>query len=415
MSNLSKQSHNKNILILMSGSIACYKICTLISKLVQNDYQVKVVMSESATRFIGTTTIEGLSQNPVHTSTFEPGSAMDHIYLDRWADLILLAPATANSVNKLSEGLGDDLITTLFLAHDFKKPFLIAPAMNTQMYLHPVTQKSIQNLKSMNIQILESASGVLACGEIGYGKLLDPELIYTEIQDYLSKTNQAQAIKQQKHQSTRKKILITSGGTQEPIDDIRFISNKSTGKTASVIADHLVHMGFEITYLCSESAVKPELDCIQIPFITYKDLDEYLEVQLQKNKFDIVIHLAAVSDYSVENNKPGKIDSSKETLQLTLKKNPKLINKIKTLSPKSVLVGFKLTSLTDSQHNIKKITSLFKEAQCDYVVHNEWKNVHTKNHLFNLYKENSPVHMDLSLNNLCNYLTEEFLNQRDQI
>lgn len=396
----------------MSGSIACYKVCTLISKLVQNNFNVKVVMSTSAQKFVGTTTIEGLSQNPVHTDTFEPGQAMEHIHLARWAHLILVAPATANTINKMKQGVGDDLISTLFLAHDFTKPFLIAPAMNTKMYLHPATQNSITELKKMGVEILEAASGVLACGEVGYGRLLEPELLYKEIVQRLPESNSPAVANAQK-KTTRKslKVLITSGGTQEPIDDVRFISNSSTGKTAATLADQFVSAGFDVSYLCAESAARPVLCCTTHTFVTYKDLDQALEAQL-KNNYDVIVHAAAVSDYSVSQPQGGKISSDAESLEIQLRKNPKIINKIKQLSPKSVLVGFKLTSKNSDAEIKEKVNKLFTQAQCDYVVHNDWSRVHTHHHTFNLYTEHS-VKNDLSLFDLSFDLSDAFLRKEN--
>ena len=148
---------NKNILLIMTGSIACYKACAIVSSLHQKGYTVKTVLSPSSLHFVGTSTIEGLTGEPAITEMYAPGSVMDHIKLDRWADLILVAPATANYINKIAHGLGDDLLTTLFLAHDFKKPFLLAPAMNTMMYQHPTTQESLKKLRSFGIEILSSS------------------------------------------------------------------------------------------------------------------------------------------------------------------------------------------------------------------------------------------------------------------
>lgn len=401
------KSNKKNILILMSGSIACYKICSLISKLVQNDINVKVAMSVSAQKFIGTATIEGLSQNSVHTDTFEAGRAMEHIHLDRWADLILLAPASANTINKIAHGYGEDLISTLFLAHDFQKPFLVAPAMNTKMYLHPTTQKSITALKSMNVEILEAASGVLACGEVGYGRLLEPDLLFNEILSHLEKTRSTPA---RDLKSTKlPKILITSGGTQEPIDDVRVITNKSTGNTAATLADDFISAGFDVTYLCAKSASRPTLEATIETFVTYKDLDHQLTRQLQ-NKYDVIIHAAAVSDYSVAQPTSGKINSSSESLQINLIKNPKLIDKIKKLSPQSKLVGFKLTSGLTEQETTEKINSLFKNAHCDYVVHNDWSTVHSGQHHFNLYT-NGDTLKGLMLFDLSHALMESFISK----
>ncbi|PWU21736.1 MAG: bifunctional phosphopantothenoylcysteine decarboxylase/phosphopantothenate--cysteine ligase CoaBC, partial [Bdellovibrio sp.] len=150
---------------MMTGSIAAFKACALLSKIVQSGATVQVAASAAALRFVGEATLEGLSGRPVAKDLWESGRAMEHIQLVRWADLIIVAPASAHFINRAANGVGDDLLTTMFLAHDFTKPFMIAPAMNTAMYLHPVTKGSITKLRELGIQVLETASGVLACGE----------------------------------------------------------------------------------------------------------------------------------------------------------------------------------------------------------------------------------------------------------
>ena len=167
-----------NILFKLSGSIAAYKACALISRLVQDGYTVQTVASKAALEFIGPATLEGLTGRAVECETFASGRAMQHIHLAKWADLTIVCPASANTINKLASGIGDDLLTTLFLAHDFKKPYLLAPAMNTLMYRHPATAASLQKLASFGVAILETASGVLACGDVGEGRLLEPELLH---------------------------------------------------------------------------------------------------------------------------------------------------------------------------------------------------------------------------------------------
>jgi phosphopantothenoylcysteine decarboxylase/phosphopantothenate--cysteine ligase len=364
---------NKNILFIMTGSIACYKACSVISALHQKGYAVKVVLSNSSLKFIGAATIEGLTGDPPITDMYLAGSVMDHIHLARWADLILVAPATANYINKIANGLGDDLLTTLFLAHDFKKPFLLAPAMNTMMYLHPTTQESISKLKKFGVQILETASGVLACGEVGYGRLLDPVLITEEVEKNLNGT-QENISSQVDLKIKNIKVLITSGGTTEPIDDVRVITNKSTGATAAFIADQFVQSGISVDYLHAASAKTPSADVGNYTFETFNDLNQQLQSLLKRNHYDWVIHAAAVSDYSVEKT-AGKISSDQDEIHLVLKKKPKLLNQIKTLSPDSKLVGFKLTSSASSDQIQKKVFQQFEQAHCDMVVQNDWSDI----------------------------------------
>jgi phosphopantothenoylcysteine decarboxylase/phosphopantothenate--cysteine ligase len=307
------------------------------------------------------------------------------------------------------------------LAHDFAKPFLLAPAMNTKMYLHPVTQQSITKLKNMGVSILETASGVLACGEVGWGRLLEPELIFLEVEAALAektffepdadtvtasaperddKTRADKAAKTTEPPSP--KILITAGGTSEDIDDVRVITNKSTGKTTASIADALLEAGFQVTYLHSANAAVPKLACEKETFYSFNDLKTALEANLKESEFSAVIHAAAVSDYSVT-KQDGKISSDKDEIQLNLKKNPKLINEIKRQSPKSNLIGFKLTSGADEKTIQKKVDTLFEAANCDYVIQNDWKQKESGTHRFQIYsnKNRSEVRSAKDLNELA--------------
>lgn len=379
------------ILVLITGSIAAYKACYLVSKLVQNGFEVKIAASPSALEFVGRASLEGLSGNVVASDTFEHGHAMDHIHLVRWADLIITIPATANFINKIANGIGDDLLTTMALAHDFQKPFLICPAMNTQMYLHPATQKSILSLKEFGFAILETASGVLACGETGLGKLLDPELIYDEIITAIG------APKSNGEKPTPKplpKVLVVSGGTLERIDDVRSITNTSSGKTGAMIASTLYGLGFDVSFLSAKAGAKPEIECDTHEFKDFKSLEIQLEKLLEIHEFAAIIMCAAVSDFSPvaifadgKKIEGSKLSSKAETLEIKLQRNPKLINKIKTLS-NGLLFGFKLTSGLDETQVFEKIAAQFSDAKCDYIIHNDLSETDkdkTK-HLYHLYE-----------------------------
>ncbi|MEK6628825.1 MAG: bifunctional phosphopantothenoylcysteine decarboxylase/phosphopantothenate--cysteine ligase CoaBC [Bdellovibrionota bacterium] len=404
------KNNSKNVLIILTGSIACYKACSIISKLKQLGYNLKVILSPSSLEFIGRATIEGLTGESPITDMYTSGNVMDHISLARWADLILVAPATANYINKIAHGLGDDLLTTLFLAHDFTKPFLIAPAMNTKMYLHPTTQNSINKLKQMKVEILETASGVLACGEIGSGKLLEPDLIVEEVEKHFGNTTPAHANKHNPEPNKKLKVLITSGGTTEPIDDIRVITNKSTGKTAATIADALIESGLDVTYLHSQTAIKTQNGCKNISFESFNDLKNILFKELEQTKYAYVIHAAAVSDYSVLpllGEQAGKINSDQEELTLTLKKNPKLINEIKKISPQSHLLAFKLTSTADENLITKKINSLFELAKCDLVIQNDWSDIKNKNYKYQVFNKTKNSKKINDLQSLCAAIFQE--------
>ena len=380
----------------MTGSIACYKACNVISKLVQAGHEVQVVASPSALQFVGAATLEGLTNKPVVSDLFQTGNIMDHIHLVRWADLIIVAPATANFVNKIAQGIGDDLLTTQFLAHDFKKPFLLAPAMNTAMYLHPVTQSSIQKLKSLGVSILETASGVLACGEVGWGKLLDPELIYKEIETALAGGNSNKSISAPPS-SKAKKVLITSGGTQEPIDQVRVLANISTGSTGASLAENFVALGFDVTYLHAKNAVLPKVTCDSSSFTTFQDLELSLKNLLASGEYSAVIHAAAVSDFSLKAQN-GKISSDSD-LNLQFTRNPKLVTALRDYAknPNLFVVAFKMTASKDEGDHKKAVIKLFESSRAHLVVHNDVNEMDAKTgkHIYHLYnKQNTtPLHL----------------------
>lgn len=362
---------NYKILIKITGSIAAYKSAYLISKLVQAGFEVEVAATSSALKFIGQATIEGLTHRPVYTDSFEPGRMMSHIDLAKWADLTIVVPADANTINKFANGIADNLITSLFLAHDREKPYLIAPAMNTAMFTHPATQVSLNKLSEWGINILPTDEGYLACGDEGEGKLLDPDLIFGYIGSRLNSNN-----------SKNYKVLITGGGTIENIDGMRHISNKSSGRTAVAIAEHFYINGADVTLLLSESSVKSAFDLNFIEFNTFQSLKNLLVSELTLKEYDLVIHLAAVSDYSPVNiNVNGetiklplteKLNSSSDAVTVTFSKNIKLVNHIKewSLNKDVKLAAFKLLDDRDDEKKEKEIKKLFDNSKADAVVFN---------------------------------------------
>lgn len=371
---------SKKVLFLMSGSIACYKACQVISRLVQAGHEVQVVATPSALQFVGAATLEGLSGREVLSDLWQKGHAMDHIHLIRDADLILAAPATAHLINRMAHGLGDDLMTTLFLAHDFKKPFLLAPAMNTTMYFHPTTQESLGKLRQMGVEILETASGVLACGETGFGKLLDPDLILKEVLARFAP------------KSSDTKVLITAGGTREKIDDVRVISNLSTGRSGARLADQFARLGMDVTFLHGENSARPTTPGIQqISFGDFADLEKTMKSLLDGGqKFTHVVQMAAISDYTVEDFK-GKIPSGQDSLTLKLHPTPKLIQSLKKWSPGVKVAGFKLTSHASDQEQKAAVEKVLPWS--DLVVQNDLAEMdETKGvHPYRLFREGKVV------------------------
>ncbi|KHD88669.1 MAG: flavoprotein [Bdellovibrio sp. ArHS] len=394
------------VLFIMTGSIACYKACHVVSRLVQANCDVQVVATPSALKFVGNATLEGLTGNPVISDMYSAGNVMDHIHLMRWADVVLVAPATASFINKAAQGVGDDLVQTLFLAHDFKKPFLIAPAMNTSMYKHPVTQKSLDILKGLGLQILETASGILACGEEGWGKLLEPDLILKFTLDALQHKNVSEPSEAKSFKSVAKvKVLVTAGGTQEPIDTVRVISNLSSGRTGVTIAEDLTHMGFDVTLLQAHGSAKAEHVTRRDFFTSFASLDEKMKNYLSSEEFTHVIHAAAVSDYSIDSievngvkHRPfevKKVSSEADHLNIHLKRNHKIVDRLKDYSKNKNLqvIAFKLTSHATAEEKQKAVLKLFQGSRADYVVHNDMTDIDIVNrtHKFTLHSPERAV------------------------
>jgi len=379
--------HTLNILLLMSGSIACAKASALVSEWAKQAHRVRVACTRSVAEFVGAATLQGLGAEEVFDNVFTPGRAMEHISLGKWADIIIAAPATSNLINKLSAGIADDAVTTLWqAAYGQGKPMFIVPAMNTRMWRYPATQESIGRLQQWGIHILPVACGELACGEQGEGRMLEPDEIIQTVERLLDI----------ERKTTAKHILITAGGTREPIDSVRYIGNMSSGRTASRLADKLIDSGHHVTWLGAESAVTPGRRCDMPRFSSFDDLALQLQTLLAVNEFDVVIHAAAVSDFSVDSvltpkgdpldGQTGKL-SSESDLLLRLKANPKLLGRIRSWSknPQVRVIGFKLTDTGDVQQQYAAVKKQFDESNVDAVVHNDLTNISYKAHPFCLH------------------------------
>lgn len=380
------------ILFKISGSIAAYKSAYLISELVQNGFEVQTVATSSSLQFIGKATLEGLTGKSVLVDHFEDDKMMNHINLIKWADLIILCPASANTINKMANGIADNLVTSLFLAYTWDKPYLIAPAMNTAMYKHPATQYSLNKLKDWGIDMLPTDSGYLACGDTGEGKLFDPDLIYNHILNLLQTKDEE--IK------NKKSILITAGATREYIDGVRFITNLSTGSTAATIAEHLLSKGYSITYLHGKNTLLPKNKSNNIRYSDFKNLKKSLEDLLEDNHYNAVVHLAAISDYTVKEvvysdklitlSEQTKIDSGLGEITIKLQPTPKIVDSIKSVSKNKdvVLFAFKFSGSLSFDESKKEVDKLFKHSDADYVVLNHLQDrteneIQTNYYIFN--------------------------------
>ncbi len=400
-------SPSKKILFMLSGSISAYKACTVVSRLVQDGHQVQCVMSENASRFVGASTLEGLTGRAVHSDTFEPGHQMDHIYWMNWCDLVIACPATAHLINRFATGNASDLLTNLFLAFDFKKPFLVFPAMNTKMWQHPVTQGSAVKLREIGIRVYDPQPGALACGEVGPGRLWEPDDILNEIHQTIEK---ASGTSEQSSTGTAQgssrvnplRVLITSGGTQEPIDNVRAITNLSTGETGAKIVETLARAGHLVHWLRARSSVTTVDATVQNQielhvFTSAADLLTQMQNLLGENTYDILIHAAAISDYTVESIQASgvplshemgaKLSSSHENLDLRLKRTPKIIAELGKLIPTTTHVfAFKLTSGADLQQTRSAVDQLFRLPHVQWVIHNDERRFNAGEHWFSIYQ-----------------------------
>lgn len=382
------RSEYRNILLLMSGSIACAKASSLISAWAKKGHAVRVACTRSVAEFVGPSTLQGLGAESVFDDVFAPGRAMEHISLGRWADVIIAAPATSNLINKFAAGIADDAVTTLWqAAYGQGKPMVIAPAMNTRMWRYPATRESVTRLKQWGVHVLPVGEGELACGEQGEGRLQEPDEILKTVDRLLAFDRQA----------TQRRILITGGGTREPIDSVRYIGNMSSGRTAARLADELTAAGHRVTWLGARDAVQPALaDRIDF-FSSFNELESRLKHQLGRGEYDVVIHVAAVSDFSVASlesdgggmsSTGGKLSSDTD-LVLRLKRNPKLLNRLREWSgnPGLKVIGFKLTDTKDIPQRLEAIRKQLDNPGVDAVVHNDLSDISGTAHRFCIHRD----------------------------
>jgi len=356
------------ILFVLTGSIAGYKACEAISQLVQRGHGVRTVATPAALRFIGPATLEGLTGEPVSHDLFANGAAMEHLNLSRWADVVVVCPATAHTINRFAAGLGDDLVGALFLAHDRTKPWLIAPAMNPAMWSHPATVASVARLGDWGVRFIAVGEGRTACGEVGEGRLAEPTAIVAAVEGALARP------------ARRLRVLVTSGGTSEPIDGVRVLTNTSTGRTGADLARHLVRCGHDAVLLRARSAVAAPPGCAEEVFSSFDELESALRQLLSTGRFDAAIHAAAVGDFGVGavlvDGQPlaagvAKLDSRHPPV-LQLKANPKLVEMLRTFSPQPLkVVAFKLTRGARPDEIPGAVRQLRDSSDADWVVHND--------------------------------------------
>lgn len=345
----------KNILLGVCGSIAAYKAAILVRLLVKAGANVKVILTPDASQFITPLTLATLSKNPVYMPYFEPETGVwsNHVELGLWADYMLIAPATANTIAKMANGQCDNLLTATYLSA--KCPIFYAPAMDLDMWKHPSTQANIQKLTARGNQIISPQHGELASGLVGEGRLAEPEEIIAYLTDELSKTLTLLG----------KKALVTAGPTYEAIDPVRFIGNHSSGKMGIAIADCLASLGAEVTLVCGPSAIKSQQELKRIDVQSAADmLQSCLDLFPQQ---DITVMAAAVADYTPVKMATEKIKKSDTEFDLKLQKTTDILSSLGQLkSEKQILVGFALETHNEEEFAQQKL----KKKNLDFIVLN---------------------------------------------
>jgi phosphopantothenoylcysteine decarboxylase/phosphopantothenate--cysteine ligase len=349
---------DKKILIVICGGVSAYKSLEFIRALRKNKAEIKTIITKSAKEFVTPLSITSLSQGKVYEDLFNPENEaeMDHISLSRWADLIVVVPATANTLSKLSNGTCDDLASTVILASN-KKIFLV-PAMNVRMWEHPSNQKNINNLREYGYKIIGPEIGDMACGEYGSGKMTEPSEIFKYVENYFKQLKKNNGLK----------ALITAGPTREYLDPVRYITNKSSGKQGYELAKSFRDKGFDTTLISGKTNLKPVEG---INYIEIETADQMLKETLNNLPVDVAVFSAAVADYKAKNYSKEKIKKSDQQ-NINLTKNVDIISyvsKHNSLRPK-LTIGFAAETENIDENAKKKLS----EKNCDWIIANDVSN-----------------------------------------
>jgi len=350
-----KNLKDKKILMIICGGIAAYKSLETIRIFKKNGCEIKTILTNSAKEFVTPLSVASLSQGKVYDDLFsvENEAEMDHIALSRWADVILIEPATANTISKLAKGSSEDLASTVILASN--KPIFLVPAMNVRMWEHPSTKENLEILKKYSYKIIGPEIGEMSCGEYGEGKMTEPLIIAKKINEYFSYLNSNKKLK----------ALVTAGPTNEYIDPVRFITNKSSGKQGYEIAKSLSKNGFETTLISGPTNLKIDEN---INLIKVETAEEMFK-ETQKNlPVDVAIFSAAVADFKISKKSNKKIKKQDELI-IKLEKNVDILNYISnhnSMRPKLV-IGFAAETNDLKKNALKKL----KNKNCDWIIAND--------------------------------------------
>ena len=351
---------NKNILIAVCGGIAVYKVVEVVSRLRKAGANVHVMMTQEATNFVTPLTFQEISGNPVNVSMWDKVTNwnVEHIALANLADLVLIAPATANVIGKVANGIADDMVTTVIMAT--KAPVFVAPAMNSNMFTNPITQENIARLRRFNYHIIEPATGHLACGVNGIGRLPEAIDLFKIVENYFAA--------KQNTSLSGKQVLISAAGTREPIDPVRYISNRSSGKMGYAIAQEALNRGAKVILISGITNIPAP----QGENLTLIKVESAREMQANVEKYftnsDITIMAAAVSDYRVKTVAQQKIKKSDETMTIELVKNPDIL---KGLGEKKKANQFLVGFAAETQKVLEYAKGKLERKNLDMIVAND--------------------------------------------
>ena len=348
---------NKTVVIGVSGGIAVYKACDIVSRLKKLNANVHVIMTNNATEFVTPLTFQSLSQNYVVNDMFEEPKTWDveHISLAKKADVFLIAPATANVIGKIANGICDDMLTTTVMATTGK--VLIAPAMNTNMYRNPILQRNITILKELGYNFVDPESGRLACGDVGEGKLAQPEVIVNEVVNLLT---------DEEKDLQGKKIMITAGPTVESIDPVRYLTNRSTGKMGYAIAKQAANRGAEVTLVSGPTNIAPPSNIKKLIKIeSAKDMYNAIIENFDDNQ--VIIKSAAVADYKPKTYSDKKIKKNDDDLVIKLDRNKDIAYELGKIKKDKILVGF----AAETNDIIENAKGKIQKKNFDFIVAND--------------------------------------------
>ncbi|MFT2140405.1 bifunctional phosphopantothenoylcysteine decarboxylase/phosphopantothenate--cysteine ligase CoaBC [Staphylococcus sp. GDY8P145P] len=353
----------KNILLAVTGGIAAYKAIDLTSKLTQSGYQVRVMLTENAKQFVTPLAFQAISRNHVYTDTFDEKdvSEIQHITLADWADAVIVAPATANTISKLANGLADNMVTSTLLATT--APVFIAPAMNVHMLEHPSTVENMSRLRNYGYKFIAPGEGYLACGYVARGRMEEPITILTIIDDYFKEQAQPQTFALK-----GKNVLVTAGPTVEKVDAVRYFTNRSSGKMGYALAEAARDLGANVTLVSGETNLTQPVGVEFVQVTSAEDM--FQAVKSRMNDMDMIIKAAAVADYTPVETSEHKMKKKDGDLQLTFKRTTDILKYLGEHKDKQYLVGFAAETDNVEEYAMGKL----KKKNADVIVANHVAN-----------------------------------------